>query len=169
MKNLNWEFIDESNDKGRLPADGYVIVINEANDNPSREYVELVYDIAEGPWKAHYSDDFGRNNPWAHHFFRSYKDSALNMFKTFLKRLEESNDTFSIAEWQKKSDEKDFVGLEIGIILQEEEYEANDGTVKTRLNVAKVVSADTIRRRDFKPFEKKTLERTADTFDFVPF
>ena len=167
MKIMNWEFIDESNDKGRLPADGYVIVITEANDNPNREYIELVYDIAEGPWKAHYADDFGRNNPWAHHFFRSYKETAQQMFKTFLKRLEESNDGFTIAAWQKKSDEKEFVGLELGVIFQEEEYEANDGNIKTRLNVAKVVSADTIRRRDFKPYDKKTLDRSAT--DDLPF
>lgn len=178
MKAFEWEFVDESTDRERMQPGGYVVVITGAEDNPQREYIELIYDIAEGPRKGYYSDDFGRNNPWAHHFFRSYKPTALPMFKAFLKRLEDSNEAFTIQAWQQTSDEKAFIGLELGIILQSEEYEGNDGSVKTRLNVARIVSADTIRRGDFTVPEPKKLERaekvyggsgSADTYSDLPF
>lgn len=175
MKVINWELIDESTDKERLPVGAYVVVITGAKDNPSREYIEFTYDIAEGPYKDHFSDDWGQSNPWAHNFYRSYKETAFGMFKSFLKRLEESNPDFNIAEWQATSDEQALTGLLVGIVQQEEEYEANDGSIKTRTNVAKIIKADDVRNGNFKLLDKKLLDggsattAKADVYDDIPF
>ena len=95
----------------------------------------MVYDIAEGEYEGFYSDEFGRNNEWAHRFVRSYKESARGMFKAFLMRLEESNPGFTVAGWQEDCDERRLVGLEVGILLQTELYTNNRGEDKERLTV----------------------------------
>lgn len=170
MKIMDLEFVEAyGNDKGRLPADGYVVVITGVEDFPNQEYLNITFDIAEGPFKGHYSDDWGKRNEWAHTFKKYYTQKALGFFKGFMLCLEQSNAGFKISEWQKKSDENELVGLEVGVIFQEREYEGNDGSIKTALDAAEIVTADTIRRGDFKKLEKKTIERTASTYNDLPF
>lgn len=178
MKVLNWESVEESTPFEKLPAGGYVIKIVDVEDMADKEYLNVVYDIKEGEYSGFYSDDFGRLNPWAHRFVRSYKDSAAGMFKQFLARLEDSNRDFSISSWQRKSDERDLIGLELGIVLQNEQYTNNQGEDKERLNVVGVYAAQDIRNGDYKlpePKDKRTqvgaaaAAAAADPYDDVPF
>lgn len=151
MKIKNWELIEESTPGEKLPAGGYVVTITGVEDVPSKEYLWIVYDIKEGDHAGHYSDDFGKKNAWAHRFTRSYKDTAEGMFKAFLKRLEESNrGKFSVEEWQKTSDERAFVGLELGIVLQTRMYTNEKGDDKESLEVRGVYASQDIRNGDFK-------------------
>jgi hypothetical protein len=89
MRSVNWNNITASSDGGftPLPAGPYVARLVELNDNESREYVEAVFDIAEGEHANYYSDDWGKSHPYAHHFFMSYKDSALGMLMGKLHRI----------------------------------------------------------------------------------
>lgn len=178
MRALNWEAVEESTPFSKLPAGGYVIEIKDVEDVADREYLNIVYDIKEGEFSGFYSDDFGKQNPWAHRFVRSYKDSAAGMFKQFLARLEDSNPKFSISEWQKRSDERELVGLELGIVLQNELYTNNQGDDKERLNVVGVYAAQDIRNGDFKLPEVKDKRTSvggaapaasSDPYDDVPF
>lgn len=160
MKVKNWDLIEESTPGDKLPAGGYVVTIVDANDVPDKEYLWIVYDVKEGERAGHYSDDFGKKNPWAHRFTRSYKESAAGMFKAFLARLEESNRGFFIAEWQKRSDERDLVGLELGIVLQTRKYTNEKGEDKEALEVRGVYASQDIRNGDFKMPEPRD-ERTS--------
>lgn len=178
MKVLNWESVEESTPFSKLPAGGYVIKIVDVEDMADREYLNIVFDIKEGEFSGFYSDDFGKMNPWAHRFVRSYKDSAAGMFKQFLSRLEDSNRDFNISTWQRRSDERDLIGLELGIVLQNEQYTNNQGEDKERLNVVGVYAAQDIRNGDYKlpePKDKRTqvgagtTTAAADPYDDVPF
>lgn len=173
MKKQNWEEVEESASFPKLPAGGYVIRIVNVEDVPSREYINLVYDIAEGPHAGFYSDEFGRENPWKHRFVRSYKDTAQRMFKAFLARLEETNKGFSVREWQNSSDEQAFVGLLLGVVLQYEDYTNESGDDKERLNVVGVYSAEAIREGKYKLPERKDTRTgagaAADPYDDLPF
>lgn len=178
MKVLNWESVEESAPFEKLPAGGYVVKITDVEDMADKEYLNVVFDIKEGEYSGFYSDDFGRLNPWAHRFVRSYKDSAAGMFKQFLARLEDSNRDFNISAWQRRSDERDLIGLELGIVLQTEQYTNNQGEDKERLNVVGVYAAQDIRNGDFKlpePKDKRTqvgavaVTAAADLYDDVPF
>lgn len=177
MKVLNWESVEESAPFSKLPAGGYVIKITDVEDMPDKEYLNVVYDIKEGEFSGFYSDDFGRLNPWAHRFVRSYKPTAEGMFKQFLARLEDSNRDFNISAWQKRSDERDLIGLELGIVLQNELYTNNQGDDKERLCVVGVYAAQDIRNGDYKlpePRDKRTsvggaAPAAADPYDDVPF
>lgn len=179
MKVLNWESVEESAPFSKLPAGGYVIKIVDVEDMPAKEYLNVIYDIKEGEFSGFYSDDFGRLNPWAHRFVRSYKESAAGMFKQFLARLEDSNRDFSIAAWQRRSDERDLIGLELGIVLQNEQYTNNQGEDRERLNVVGVYAAQDIRNGDYKlpePKDKRTQVAggaadtvPVDVYDDLPF
>lgn len=158
MRSLNWNDITASSDGGfeRLPAGPYVARITSMTDVPEREYVEVVFDIAEGPHAGYYSDDWGKSHPYAHHFFMSYKDSALGMLKGRLDAIAASNPGFDpFAAWDAGRVEI-FTNRLVGINLQEEEYE-RDGEVRTRMNVCQVVDAQRVRDGKVKTRAKKTL------------
>lgn len=163
MLKTNWVEVDE-NGFEKLPAGAYVARIVDVEDVPEREYLNVVYDIAEGPHKGHYSDDWGQRNPWAHRFVRSYKEAAQGMFRAFLSRLEESNAGFDVARWQERCDEREFVGLYLGIVLQTEQYTSNKGEDRERLDVVGVYSVRDIRNGDYKmpaPKDNRTRGRSA--------
>lgn len=159
MRSLNWNNIQASSDDGgfvSLPAGPYVARIIDATDNPDREYVEVVWDIAEGEHTAHYDDAWGQAHPYAHHFFMSYKERALGMLKGRLEAIAASNPGFDpFAAWDAGRLDI-FTGRLVGINVQEEEYERN-GEVKTRLNVCQIVDAQRVRDGKVKAREKKTL------------
>ena len=100
--------------------------------------------------------DFKRPAP-GHHFFLSYKDTALGMLKGRLDALKESNPGFDpFAAWDAGRLDM-FANRLVGINLQEEEYEYN-GEVKTRLNVCQVVPVQDVRDGQVKPRDTKKLD-----------
>lgn len=72
-------------------------------------------------------------------FVKSYKQKALRFFKGFKTAVEESNRNYTF-----KNDPQSLVGKFMGVVLGEEEYRANDGSVKTRLYVHEVRSGKTL-------------------------
>lgn len=159
MKSFNFDAI-QSSGSGEftpLPAGAYVARITDAVDFEQKEYVEVVFDIAEGPHAGFYSDDWGKAHPYAHHFFMSYKDSALGMLKGRLDAITASNPGFAAdAAWNAGRLDM-FVNRVVGINLQEEEYERSDGDTGTRLNVCQVVDAAKVREGKVKVRAKKTI------------
>ena len=161
MRSVDWNNVTATNDGGftPLPAGPYVARLVEMKDNEAKEYVEAIYDIAEGEHAGYYSDDWGKSHPYAHHFFMSYKDSALGMLKGRLEAIQSSNPGFdSAAAWNAGRLDM-FVGRLVGINLQEEEYERNDGETGTRLNVCQVIDAQSVRDGKVKPRDKKPLKK----------
>lgn len=152
----NYDKIQASGDFERLPAGGYVLKIQSATDEPAKEYLRIVYDIAEGPEKGRYLNETAEND-YRHSFIRSYKEKALGMFKAFTNALEASNPGY---KWDWK--EGALPGKLIGVVLGYEEYEANDGNIKERLRVASVLDAERIRKGDFKVPELKRLSTPAN-------
>ena len=141
----------------RLPAGGYVVKITDVQDKPENEYLMITYDIAEGEYKDHFkatSDDY----IFTHQFIRSYKATALGMFKGFIKAVEDSNKSFKWS-W----DEKKLIGKLLGVVFGEEEYENNRGEIKTALRVKTCKTVDAIRKGDFKtPEPKKITPKAGD-------
>lgn len=156
----NWEKVKASDDFERLPAGGYVCTIIHVDDEPSKEYLHIEYDIAEGDHKNHWTETSERFGWWGGDFYRSYKDSAVGMFKGFMNAVEESNPGFKW-EW----DETALEGKAIGVVLGEEEYIKNDGSVGTRLKVRSIKAAQDIRDKKFRIPKVKKLEEPADAAD----
>lgn len=154
----NWDEVQASTDEfKKLPPGGYICAILSAEDVPEKEYIKIVYDIAAGEYADYYSDDWGKDNPWAHTIYRSYKESAAGMFKAFINAIEESNKGY---KWN--FDEKTLKGKLIGIVLGEEEYIGNDGSVKTRLKDRSTKSVRDIEENRFRIPKIKKLEEEQD-------
>lgn len=170
MRNLNLSGVQESN---RIQAGGYVAAITRVEDIPignnpkkpdSGDYLLIEFDIAEGPMTGYYGDMFSSLGFWGGHFIRSYKPKALPMFKTFIKQLKASNPGF---DWNEdaENDEQKMVGRFIGVVLSEEEYRGNDGSIKTRVQCDKTVTVEDIHNGKFKVPDKKTLQPSAGVVD----
>ena len=85
------------------------------------------------------------------------------MFKHFTNCVEESNNGYKW-EW----DEKTLIGKFIGLVLGEEEYEANDGSIKTRLYVKDIKTIFDIADKKYKVPELKKVKRQENVSGFAP-
>lgn len=160
----NYESVQASSGEYAKPkAGGYVAKILDVNDIPldattgKGDYLKIDYDICEGELAGYYNElnkKFGGD--WFANFIRSYKEKALGMFKHFMNCVEESNAGFSW-DWN----EKELIGKKVGVVLQEEEYRKNDGSVGVRLKVQGIKTVKQILDGDFKVPETKKLNRPA--------
>lgn len=155
----NWKQVDavEEGSRRRPPAGGYVARIKTVENVPQREYLRVEYDIAEGEWMGYFADLYERAHFWGGTFYRSYKEKARGLFKGFIVAVEESNNVSIITE-DGSIDELKLVGNEVGVVLGEEEYIGNDGSLKTHLKVVKTLKTERIRKGDFTVPELKKLE-----------
>ena len=149
----NWNDVQAAGESRKsLPAGGYVCMITAVENVEPKQYLRIEFDIAEGPY-AGYGEEFLERNGWTPlRFIRSYKDRAVGMFKAFISNVEKCNPRF-VWKW----DEKALVGFRCGLLLGEEEYRKNDGTIGTRLAVAKLLTLEEIDEGRYEIPPKKTL------------
>ena len=162
MKKIDLSKVEEFKGFPSVPAGGYVCGIYEVENVESKEYLKLSYDIIEGEHKGHYSkmvkDGVMKNLPI---LFASYKDSALSFFKGTITAIEKSNNGFKFSD-----DETKLKNKKIGIVLAEEEYVKQDGTVSSSLKAVQTHSVEAIKKGDFKVPEKKLLPQSTNTSAF---
>lgn len=141
----------------RLPAGGYIIKITGVRDDDQKQYLRVIYDIAEGPEAGRYAKETS-DTEYRHSFIRSYKENALGMFKAFIQAVDETNGTKFGEQIEKGWNEQQLVGKLLGVVFGYEEYEANDGNIKERLYLKSCMSADRIRKGDYKVPQLKRLD-----------
>lgn len=91
MKQINnWNEIKEAGEFESLPANGYVAVIKNVEDDAVKECLKISFDIAEGEFKDYYLELYKTMNFWGGSFYRSYKEKAQTFFKGFITAVEES-------------------------------------------------------------------------------
>ena len=158
MKNVNWDEVQD--EVKRAAPGGYAVKIVRVEDNEQKEYLQVEWEFAEGELKGTNQETFNRFGFWPMPFFCSYKEKALRFFKGFKTAVEMSN-----RGYQFRNDPQSLVGKYLGVVLGEEEYRANDGSIKKRLYVAEKRSGKAIRDGDFKIPELKKL---APSYGSVP-
>ena len=146
----------------RLAAGGYVIKITDIKDEQAKEYLRIVYDIAEGSEAGRYKNEDAEHD-YRHSFVRSYKESALGMFKAFIRAVDEANGTDFDSRIEKGFPEHELVGKLLGVLFGYEEYEANDGNVKERLRLVRFLNIEQARAGDFKVPDLKKLPESQKT------
>lgn len=154
--------VQEAGDSTRLPAGGYICKYTNVEDNSEKQYLYMEFDIADGEFKGYYKDLEERMDFWGGKCFRSYKEKALPMFKRMCSAVTKSNKGF-IFDGNEHADESTLIGKKVGMVLGEEEYVGNDGSIKTRLYVAKEVAVEDIKAGKFKIPALKKLPDTAGT------
>lgn len=169
MRNLNLENVNEAQEFTRLEPGGYICAIIQVQDKHDKEYLEICYDIMVGDNKNHFYGMYKQFGAWPNSGIirRSYKQTALPFFKSFITAIEKSNQGFKFAY-----KEQELVKKVFGAVLAEEEYENRNGEIKTRLYVAQVRSVDSIKNGDFKvpELKKYTLkpQQATSPFDDIP-
>ena len=141
--------VQEAGDSKRLPAGGYVCKYTKVEDKAEKNYLYMEFDIAEGEYKGYFADLEERAGFWAGKCYRSYTEKALPMFKRMCSAVTKSNKSF-IFDGNKYCDESTLVGKLVGIVLGEEEYTGNDGSLKTRLYVVREISIEDLKAGKFK-------------------
>lgn len=120
----NFDKINEAGEYINIEPGIYPLVITDIIDVPSREYLEVYFDIAQGEFKDYYNTleaITGRNHSKE---IRSYKTNALPFFKAFITAIEKSNVGYAW-NW----DEKSLIGKYIIGVFGEEEY-VKDGELR---------------------------------------
>ena len=163
MKKVNLKEVQEATDNTRLVPGGYVCKITKVEDVPKKEYLYVEYDIAKGDFEGYYESLNERLGFWGGRFYKSYKESALGMFKRFCSAVSKSNNGY-VFDGETNTDESTLEGKLIGLVLCEEEYIGNDGNIKKRLYVDKEVPVDKIANNEFeiKPLKKLPEEKRAE-------
>lgn len=169
MINIDWSKEQEAQEFARPGAGAYICRIVAVEDNPDKEYLKVFADFAEGGFKDYGKETEERTGKdWGYiRFIRSYKPKARGFFKGFLTSLEKSNRGFSADKFD--GNEQRMKGMWIGLVLGEEEYKKNDGSVGVRTYVASIHSDEAIRQGDYKIPELKKLDQVDTASAPVPF
>ncbi len=162
----NFESVQATTGEFNRPtAGGYCIEILAVKDVPMNEqtgkgdYLKINYDICHGEFAGYYTkqnEKFGGD--WRANFIRSYKESALGMFKHFTNCVEESNTGYKW-DWNEKGLEHKY----LGVVLGEEEYRKNNGEIGVKLVVKDIKTTEQILKGEFKVPAIKKLAETATT------
>lgn len=165
----------------RMPAGGYVCAIQAVRTSGTgygnktidyiaeKQYVKLIWDIIEGDYAGRYSDDYwsGEDKDYGHQFYMSWKN--LGAFKAVIQALEESNPGFDAMAAFEADNWQLFIGKKIGLVIGEEEYRANDGSIKLRYTLPRAKSVQDIKAGKYRVPKLKKLEEeqavTAPTND----
>lgn len=175
MRSVDLTNVQESGDFQRPKPGGYVCAITKVEDFPLNEetgkgdYLRIHYDIIEGDFAGYY-DSLRKKFPESAYigsYVRSYKETALGIFKRFCSAVSKSNGNY-VFDAKTNSDEQTLVGKKLGIILGEEEYYGNDGKLKTRLTVVSECPVEKIEKGDFKIPPLKKLKDDDMGFVNVP-
>lgn len=168
MKKVDMSHVKEAGESKRLPAGAYVCQIKAARDVADKEYLKVIYDIAEGEFAGHFSA-IRTEHPdweWVGAYVKSYKSAALPMFKRFCSAVSKSNGGFVFDGGSINADESTLTNKYIGLILREEEYYSNSGDIRTRLVVHSEFPVDKL--ADQKIPEVKRLKKETNSTAPVP-
>ena len=161
MRPVNLENVTEAGEFNRLPAGGYVCKYTHVEDVAAKEYLYMEYDIVHGDYRGYYAELSKNKGFWGGKLYRSYKETALPMFKRMCSAVSKSNPGFVFDGGKQNSNEKTLIGKYVGLVLGEEEYIGNDGNVKTRLYVARECDIKDIKEGKFTVPALKKLPETA--------
>jgi hypothetical protein len=160
MKKLDLTNVQEATDGfNRHPAGPYICKITSVEDIPDKEYLKVRFDIAEGEFAGYYSSGRDEHPDWGWYgkYTKSYKPTALPMFKRFCSAVSKSNGSYIFDGGAANSNEATLIGKKIGLMFREEEYYGNDGNLKTRLIVSSEFPVDKIGEQK-TPSVKKVKE-----------
>lgn len=148
----NFDKITEAGEFQQLPAGVYGAVITNAIDVTDREYLEIYWDVAKGEYAHYFKSLVDAGLTDSSKSIRSYKDSAVRFFKSFITAIEKTNSGY---EWD--WNEKSLIGKKVMVVVGEEEYIDKDGNVKTFTKAQEFRSLQSYKDGKLKTPELKKL------------
>lgn len=161
MRKIDMTDIKEAGEFRRPSAGAYICKITDVEDIKDKEYLKVYYDIDDGPFKGYYTETRTAHPDWLWMgaYVKSYKPTALSLFKRFCSAVSKSNGNFVFDAGEVNAEEKTLVGKRIGLVFQDEEYMSNTGEVRTRLKVFREFPIDKL--ADQKTPDPSKIARTA--------
>lgn len=153
-----------------LEPGGYVckILKVQAEEKDYGTLLRIAFDIAEGEHEGYYRRRFDQKKQydetakWPGMYYQTVIQDDLRYFKGFITSIEASNPGF---KWN--WDEKKLAGKLFGGVFAEEEYEKQNGEIGTIVKCRFVRSVDAIREGKFKVPEKKRLQNSSPTTNYI--
>ena len=156
-----------TNDYETLEPGGYICTIKgvEVEKKHYGELFRISFDIWEGDKKGFYTRlykslkekyDTAR---WSGMYYQSLSLKGMGYFKAFMESVEQSNNGY---KWNWNADS--LKGKLFGGIFGEEEYENNQGELKTIVKCMYVTTVGRIRNNNYTVPEKKVLQKSDNAF-----
>jgi hypothetical protein len=140
----NWDAVEAfTGDFETVTPGGHVCKILRvvAEDKDYGQLLRIGFDIIEGQHADFYKRKFDNNTnaekKWPGMYYQTIKKEDLKFFKGFITSVEKSNEG-----WKWNWNEQELVGKKFLGVFGEEEYEANDGTIKTVVKCRNIRSVD---------------------------
>ena len=162
----------------RLPAGGYICEVIAAEVRKSRRGAEMLVlsvDVASGRYAGHFKRrksafqlDFWPGNA---KIYQVLEGRSVAMFKRMVEDFEASNPGWKLT-WDASGafDEQKFVGLTLGCLFREEEYEREDGSVGTAVRICGTRPAAEVEDAPVPPKKELPGKRQAyDPNEEIPF
>lgn len=163
MEKLNgWENANSYGDFKLLKAGAYkceIKKVEEFKSSNDKKFVKISLDIADGEFKGYftekYKNDTRADKKWSgiwNLFLEGYEQGSVNSkFKGFITSIEKSNQGF-VWDWN----EQNLTNKVVGIVFRDEEFKANDGSIKSSAKPFYAVPVDELDK--VKIPEPKLLE-----------
>lgn len=161
----NYENVKAYGDYEQLPKGAYILKILNAETGESQygQFVKISCDIIEGEYAGFFQRDFdnqqSEDKKWHCNYLLNVPvgngterdDWTARRFKTVIAAIEDSNPGYHF-DW----DETKFKGKVIGGLFNIREYQKNNGEIGEAVNLAQLVSVETVKSGKFKmPKDKK--------------
>ncbi len=160
MPRIDWNSVEENKSTGgiqTLPSGAYVCTVTAARYETSKKgdpMLTLMYDVAEGPYKGFFSDDFFANKPFRHSDRLMLAGKGLGFTKHKLHCLADWNPGFKPTALIDTDQSAPFAGKRCCLLLQERKYSYN-GRDQSEANVVGWLSPDEFKAGDFTVPETK--------------
>lgn len=145
----------------RLEAGGYICRILKVTQEEKHygHLLRIAFDVVEGENGGFYKRQFDRKketNPdakWPGMYYQTISEKHISYFKGFIESIEKSNAGYKW-DWSPGT----LKGKLFGGVFGEEEYQGNDGSVKTSVKCMWIRSVDDVKKGNFTIPEKKKLQ-----------
>lgn len=129
MSKINWGAFEEASETtfARLEKGAFVCQIKAVHDNEQKQYIQVDFEITQGPSKGYFEENKNADGSWAYdgRLYRSYKAEHYGYLKRWVTVLEKSNSGYSFKQTQ--GDFAQWVGLKfIGVFADQEIPRAGD-------------------------------------------
>ena len=163
MERMNgWENANSYGDFKTLKAGAYkceIKKVEELKSTNAKKFVKISLDIIDGEFKNYFTDkyknDTREDKKWSgiwNLFEEGYETGSINTkFKGFITSIEKSNPNY-IWDWN----EQTLTGKIVGIVFRDEEFKANDGSIKSSAKPFYAVPVDEL--ENIKIPEPKLLD-----------
>lgn len=155
MPHVNWGDVEEQRAGSgiqTLPSGAYRCVITAAKyvtTKKGESALMVVWDVAEGEHKGHFSDKFFEGKDFRHNDYLMLEGRGLGIAKHKLHALADANPGFVPSTYIEQDQAQPFAGKTVYLLLQERKYTYN-GRDQSEVNVVDWLSPDEFRSGDFK-------------------